>query len=456
VSEEIAAGWHEVRRLSRLAAPVVATQLGMMLLGVVDALMLGRVGVEPLAAAALGNVWIMGALLGAMGLVLGIDPIVSQAHGAKDGARLGLVVQQGLVVAVLVSIPASIALFFTRDGLLLLGQDPELARMAHAYAVVQIPGVAPFLGFIALRQYLQGRAIVMPAMWVMLLANAVNAALNAVLIFGLFGFPALGVVGSGIATALTRIFLLGALASWILGFGLHRGAWVRWTWRACSPRRLTEIARYGVPVAVQLSLEVWAFQIVTLMAGRLGATPLASHTIVINMASLSFMIPLGISIGAATRVGNLVGAGRSAEAQRAAWVALGMGAGVMAVSAAVFVVFRAWLPTLYTAELEVLALASALLPIAAAFQLFDGAQVVGAGILRGMGRTLPAAAFNLLAFYGLALPSAWWLAFERGHGAPGLWWGLCIGLGAVALMLIAWIRWRGPARVDARVLRTSP
>ena len=212
-----------------------------------------------------------------------------------------------------------------------------------------------------------------------------------------------------------------------------------------DPAGLREIFSLGLPVGVQLGLEMWAFQLATLFAGWLGEKQLAAHVVALNLASMSFMVPLGISMAAVTRVGNLLGAGRPEAAQRAAWVALAMGSGVMCVAAASFVLLRGWLPRGYTADLAVLAVTATLLPIAGAFQLFDGTQVVGGGILRGMGRTRPAAVFNLLGYYGLGLPVAYYLAFEAGMGVTGIWWGLTLGLMVVAVSLVLWVGVRGPA-----------
>jgi MATE family multidrug resistance protein len=170
------------------------------------------------------------------------------------------------------------------------------------------------------------------------------------------------------------------------------------------------------------------------------------------MAALAFMIPLGISLAAVTRVGNLLGARRSEDAQRAAWVALALGAGVMSASAVLFVVFRRELPRLYTPDAGVVALCASILPIAAAFQIFDGTQVVGCGVLRGMGRTRPAAVFNLISYWLVGIPLGAWLALPMGWGLAGVWWGLCIGLASVAALLVAFIRWRGPARAPALVM----
>lgn len=443
----------EVRRLLTLATPVIGSQIGMMMLNVVDALMVGRVGVDELAAASLGNVWIIGTVLAAMGLIFGIDPLVSQAHGARDADRVSLAWQQGLVVGALMSLPMIPLLLVTRPALILLGQEPHLAAMAHDYALVQIPGMLPFLLFVATRQYLHGRGLVTPAVWIVLLGNAVNAGMNSLLIFGKLGFPAMGLVGSGIATTITRWFMLLALVGWIRLFRLHEGGWTGWNRAALTLHRIGEVFRFGSPVAVQMTLEVWAFQLATLMAGRFGAEALAGHTVVLNLASLSFMVPLGISIAAATRIGNLIGAGQPARAQVSAWVAFGLGSAVMGVSAVLFILGRELLPRAYTADDAVIAVGALLLPIAAAFQLFDGIQVVGSGVLRGMGRTLPAAVFNLVGYYVLAFPAAAVLAFRTPAGVAGIWWGLCIGLAAVALMLLAWVAVRGPAHVESVVGR---
>jgi MATE family multidrug resistance protein len=436
----------EMRRLVALALPVAATQVSTMMLGVVDTLMVGRASVSALAAASIGNVWIFGTLQLGVGILYGLDPIVAQAHGAGSGARSGLALQRGLALALYLSVPLA-ALWMWGDAFLrATGQDSVLARDAQRFIAVQIPSIPFFLGFSALRQYLQGREIVRPAMWVILAANFVNAGLDWVLIFGRLGLPALGLVGAGIATAVTRTLCFAALAALVRGLDLHRDAWLPWSLRAFDPRGMREILALGLPVGLQTSFEFWAFSGATLLAGRLGATALAAHTIALNMAALAFMIPLGISLAAVTRVGNLLGARRPEDAQRAAWVALALGGGVMSASAVLFVAFRGALPRLYSPDAAVVALCASILPIAGAFQIFDGTQVVGCGVLRGMGRTRPAALFNLVSYWLLGIPLGAWLGLRAGWGLAGIWWGLCIGLAAVAALLVAFIRWRGPAR----------
>ena len=437
----------ELRRLAVLAAPIIVTQVGTMMMGVVDTIMVGGIGKDALAAAALGNVWTMGTLVVGMGVALGIDPLLTQAHGAGDGRAVGLIVQRGLVVAALATVPTVMLWFWTEQALLLAGQAPVLARMAQDYVLAQLPSAPGFLGFMVLRSYLQGRSIVAPALWITVIANFVNAGINWLLIHGELGFPRLGLVGAGVATGLTRTLMLVSLAALIWRMGLHRGAWQPWSRAALDPRGLWTIVTLGLPVGVQLGLEMWAFQAATLLAGWIGEAALAANTVAINLASLSFMVPLGISMATVTRVGNLLGAGLPRAAQRAAWVAFGMGGAVMGVSAITFIVLRDVLPYIYTDDPEVVVLVAALLPIAGAFQLFDGLQVVGGGVLRGMGRTRPAALFNLLGYYVLGLPVAWYLAFETDVGVAGIWWGLTLGLFVVAALLVSWVAVRGPGHV---------
>jgi MATE family, multidrug efflux pump len=437
-----------LRRLLALAVPSTIAQFGAMLLMVVDVLMLGRVSVEALDSASLGRVWALGTMVAGMGLVFGIDPVATQAWGSGNRRRYEGALGSGIAVALLTSVPIGALWLLTGPSLRLLGQEPELTEGATQFVLAQLPGLPFLLVFIAAKQYLQAQGSVLPAMWVTLVGNALNVGLNWLLIFGRGGLPALGVFGSGIATSITHAFLAVALLLWMRWRGEPgdwRGAWQRGRRR----RELAEVVGYGWPVATQLLLEVWTFQVATLLAGRLGAVALAAHTAAISLASVTFTVPFGVSLAAVVRVGNLVGARARRDAQRAAWVALGAGAGVMSVSALGFWVGRHELPKLFSAEPAVIAAAAAILPIAAAFQVFDGLQVVGCGVLRGMGQTRPAALFNVVGYYGLALPLAWWLGFRLRLGLSGIWWGLALGLATVALLLLVYIRRYGPATLPA-------
>jgi MATE family multidrug resistance protein len=434
----------ELRRLSRLAAPLVTAQVGAMSLWVVDMIMLGRVSVEALDAASLGRLWLIGTSVVVMGFLLGLDPLAAQAYGAGDRRGLVLAGQRGLVAAALTTPLLVLILLSTGRGLTLLGQDPHLAAEAHGYAMAQLVGLPCFFGYVVLRHWLQAQGWMKPVMWATLSANVVNLFANWVFIFGNLGSPPLGVVGAGLASAISMVYMFAflGLSARLLGPGSVWRGWSRESFHLPSIARLLGL---GAPVGAQMGLEYWAFSISMIWAGWLGPEALAAHSIVVAISSFTFMLPLGVSVAAVTRVGNLVGAREHAGAQRAAWVALGLGSGLMALCAVALVVARQPLSELFTDDPAVVALCAAILPIAAAFQVVDGAQVVGSGVLRGMGRTLPAALIMLIGFYGVALPLAWWLGVRNGAGLVGIWWGLALGLAVVALLLVAWIHKRGPA-----------
>jgi MATE family multidrug resistance protein len=435
----------ELGALWRLAWPLVLTQLGFMMLGVDDTLLLGHLSADALGAAALANSWAWGVLALGMGIVLGIDPLIAQAWGERDADGVAVALQRGLVVAAIVSVPVTVLVCLTGPGLVWLGQKREIAEQAQLYNVIRAPSGAFFLAFTALRSWLVGRGIVRPVMWVSVAVNVLNAFFGWALIFGELGFPRLEIAGAALVASLVVIAqppLLLALVRW---GGLAEGAWRPWSRRSFAPRGIAQVFRLGVPIGLQLSLEGWAFSFATMMSGWLGVAALAGHTIVLSLISLWFQVPLGIALAATVRVGNAIGAGDADQARRSAAIALGFGAGVMLVAAAVFSGFRQELPRLYTSDAEVIALAALALPIAAAFQLFDGLQVVSGGILRGAGRTNAPAWVNLFGYFAIALPLSWRFGFADEGGIEGVWWGLVVGLFAVATLMLVQV-WRASHR----------
>lgn len=434
-----AASRRELVTLTRLATPIVITQLGSMAMGAVDVLMLGNYSSQALAASSLARVWLMGTQLIAQGVLFGMDPIVAQAHGARDARAVGLALQRGLVLAALVSLPLLLSWMLTSEMLQLTGISAELAHEAETYALGRGPGVLPYLVFMALRSWLQGRRILAPALIVVVIGNVVNWLANLVLINGLGPIPELGILGAGLATSATQFTLLGGLWWFIHRFRLQRGGWTGWSRDAWSGPELMRVLRIGVPIALQLGLEIWAFQIATLMSGHLGEREVAAHAVVMTLASIAFMVPLGIGMGAQTRVGNLIGARQPERARLAARIALRLGSLVMLVFALTLIFGDEVLPPLFSDDYAVITYAAIALPVAGLFQLFDGVQVIASCILRGAGRTKLPVYLNLLAYYGIGLPLCYYWAFASDFGFPGVWLGLAVGLGAAAPLLVGYI-----------------
>jgi MATE family multidrug resistance protein len=229
------------------------------------------------------------------------------------------------------------------------------------------------------------------------------------------------------------------LWGWIWGFGLHRGYWVGFERSLLGWRATRRTLALGLPIGLSFLTEVVAFSGSTFLAARLGAVATAAHTIVLNLAALSFMVPLGVAMAASARVGQLVGRRDVAGIQRTVGVVLVTNAAVMAALGSLLFVLRGGLPSLYTGAADVIALASASLPIVAAFQLADGTQVAAAGLLRGMARTRAPMLGNLIGYYAIGLPLGGWLAFSRGLGVAGIWWGLLVGLVFVSSALVVWV-----------------
>ncbi|HEX4495358.1 MAG TPA: MATE family efflux transporter [Thermoanaerobaculia bacterium] len=441
----------ELAAAARLAAPVVATQLGIMLMGVIDTMMLGHLSATALAAGGLGHILTTTCMLFGYGLLSALDPLVAQAHGAGDAKAIAGHFQRGLVLATAVTLPLML-LFLDVEPLLRAADQPALVSRATAdYTWGILWGLLPYFLFIVLRQTLQAMSIVRQTTVAIVLGNLVNLLFNWLLIFGHLGFPALGVEGSALSTSLARW----AMFLYLLAASRHKLAeyWPGWRAFALEARAFGKyvlMLRIGLPIAVHSAAELGIFALGALLIGLIGVDELGGHQIAINLASLSFMVPLGIAGAATTRVGNAIGRGDLPAARRAAKACLLLGGGTMAGFAIVFATLPGALGHLYTADPAVIAVVIALLPIAAVFQVFDGLQVVASGVLRGAADTTFPAAMALIGYWAIALPVGWFLAFHAGLGARGLWWGFVVGLMTVAILLLLRIaaRFRGPiARV---------
>lgn len=315
-----------------------------------------------------------------------------------------------------------------------------MAALAARYNLLRLPAVPCFLVFNALRVFLQARGRMGPATTLIYAANLLNAPLAYGLVFGSFGLPRLGFDGAAIAGTLTSAFLVLGLLAAVPALDLNEGAKRRWDRASLSLAGIASVLRVGAPVALQMWLEGFAFTFASFMVGWISVEGVGAHQIALNLASLTFMVPLGVSMGASARVGNLIGAGDAPGMRHAVRVALLTGIGVMSFSALGFTVLRVELPRLYSGDALVVAAAAQILPLAGAFQLSDGAQVVAGGVLRGMGRPHAAAVANLIGYYALGLPLGYALAFPFGLGLRGVWLGLTFGLLAVSGALLVWVR----------------
>ena len=430
----------ELREMLRLATPIVAVNVGMMFMGVVDSLMLGRVSGAALAAGVLGNFYFYLCASFGLGFLLAIDPVVAQAIGAEDRRGAALGVQRGVVLAIATAVVMALLLWPAPMILELLGQPADVAPDAGAFVRWSIPGVFPFFLFALSRQALQAFGSVTPVLWAAVVGNVVNVLANRVLIFGAFELPALGVVGASISTTLSRWVMLGA----ILLFARQRLLQLVRPWypETMTWAPLRRLAILGAPIGLQFFAEVNAFGLVTIMMGWVGTNALAGHEIALNLASLTFMVPMGVAAAGTVMVGRAIGRGDPAAARRDAVAAMAVGIGFMSLTAVAFLVVPGLFARAYTTDGGVIAVAMALIPIAGIFQVFDGMQVCATGVLRGAGDTRVPMAIHMASFWLVGIPLGSWLCFGLGGGPVALWWGLTAGLAAAGLLQLVRVRAR--------------
>ncbi len=425
----------ELRDVAVLAAPIVAVQVGLMLMGVVDAAMVGRVSATDLAAVALGNFWWTTISLFGAGIVMAIDPVVSQAVGAGDADGVALGVQRGLVLALGVTVAAALCIVPTAAILRLLGQPADVIPIAASYVRIQIPATLPYFVFLLVRQALQSFHVTRPILVAVIIGNVANVVLNWIFIFGNLGAPPLGAVGASISTAIGRFIMMGTLLA--MAWPSIRATLVPWRAETMRWAPIGRMLRIGLPIGVHQFFEIVAFGGALALIGLLGTVPLAGHEITISLAALTYMVPLGINAAASVLVGRAIGRGDLDGARREASAALAMGVGFMACSAVVLFLLPHALANLFTGDAAVVAVAASLIPIAGIFQVFDGIQGVSSGILRGAGDTHVPMLVNVLAYAVVGLPLGAWLCFARGLGVVGMWWGLVVAL-VVAAAALGW------------------
>lgn len=433
----------EVRPMLRLAAPLALAEVGWMSMVIVDTIMVGRQSNSAVAIAAVGlagNLYYAIAIFGT-GLMLGLDTLVSHSYGAGDleDAHRSLVNGNYLSVAMAPALMGLISLW--EPVLRALSIQPAVLEQAIPYLRAVNWSTLPLLFFFVFRRYLQGINLAKPVMFSIVSANLINFVGNWALIYGHLGFRAMGTVGSGWATCASRVYMAAVLAIYCVYYDLRYKTGFLNAGRLPHLPRVRQLVRLGFPAAMQLGLEVAVFAAATALIARLGAVALASHQIALNTVSFTYMVPLGISSAAAVRVGQAFGRRDPHAASRAGWTALALGTAFMSCTAAAFWLAPAYIVRIYTFDPVVIRSASALLFVAAFFQLFDGLQAVATGALRGAGDTHTPMICSASLYWVLGLPLGAFLCFRLGWGAAGLWTGLCVALILIgSTLLYVWRR----------------
>jgi MATE family multidrug resistance protein len=431
----------EVRALSALALPIVVSQLGMIGMTTADTVMVGRVGAIPLAAAGLGSAIHTFTLVICTGILLGMAPLISQAFGAGDEERCHSILVQGRCLSVLLSLPLMLTTVFGDVIARATGVEADVAVLTGRYLFSLTLGIPPLLLFNALRQYLEGMGRARPSMVITFIGLATNVLFNLFLIFGVRGVtPALGLVGAGYATTIGRwVMLLCTLGYVHVHPEIRPFEHVRFRPDRALLGRMMSI---GAPAGAHFGLEVGLFAFAAVMMGWLGPIQLAAHQVVLNLAATTFMVALGTSIAGSIRVGQHIGAGREQSMHHAVRATYLVAVGFMGLCGLTFLLIPHVLIGFYTHDARILDAGIPLLLCAAAFQVFDGAQVAGTGVLRGAADTRVPMIVALLGYWVCGLPIGYWLAFHAGMGAVGIWIGLSVGLAVVAVLLLARVRHR--------------
>ncbi len=443
---------HEASTTLKLAWPLILSNLTMALIGATDVLMIGWLGARELAAATLGFNLAMSCAIFCMGLVTASAPMMASeigrmSHSVRDVRRT---FRQAIWTAITVIIPFWILLWNTESILVYFGQQPDLAHNAGLYISAYMWSILPFLCFIILRNFVSALEQPVWALIISVIAVLANALFNYALIFGKFGVPAFGVIGAGIGSVMTNLLMFGGMALVVILHKRFRRYHLFGRFWGADWQRYRALWKLGLPIGVTMGLEGSVFGIAALLMGLINAESVAAHAIALQLASLTFMVPMGLGQAATVRVGIQYGRRDHAGITRAGWVSFVLGTSFMAAMALVFVLAPNFLISIFIdasapGNEKVAALAVSFLAIAAIFQIVDGAQVVGAGMLRGLHDTTVPMVFALMGYWFIGIGVGAGLAFWQGWEGIGVWTGLASGLGIVAVLMLA--RWMMRKRI---------
>jgi MATE family multidrug resistance protein len=405
------------------------------MMGVVDSIMVGSTGAVPLAGASVGNSLFILIFIVGLGLSMAVTPLVAIAVGGNRYEECGILFRQSLLVNMIAGLVIALIIVICSDLLIYIDQPGAVVAQAQSYSKILGLSVIPSMLFATYKQFIEGFSIMRPAMVVVLLANLINILFNWVLIFGKLGFPALGLDGAGWATFASRVFMALLLMFYVMRTKLFKDYDVTFHFKSINKKIIRKILALGLPSGMQYFFEVGAFSFAVIMVGWLGTYQLAAHQIAINLASISFMCAIGVSAAGSIRVGNAVGRKNISETRRAGFTAIIVSASIMGTFGILFILLRNILPTFYIDNTTVISYASSILVIAALFQVSDGVQAVGIGVLRGLTDVKGPTIITFIAYWILALPIGYLLGFVFEYGIIGVWIGLFLGLTASAIML---------------------
>ncbi len=419
-----------------LAYPVMLSMLGQVMTGVADSVMVGWTGATPLAASSFANIFFTIPLFFGIGVSYAITPLVAEGAGAKDQNKIIEILRHGTLINLLVGFVLVSLIFLVEPFMFAMGQPEDVVTLGIPYLSIIGVSIIPTMIFQTYRQFAEGLGKTRMAMVIVIASNFLNIALNYGLIFGKLGFPALGLNGAGWATLISRIIMAMGMMLYIYygqKFAIYRKGFSIGHYSKSLTSKMLHI---GLPAGSQFIFEAGAFGFSALMMGWLGITALAAHQIAINLATISYMTTSGLAAAATIRVGNFLGQRDKKNLQDSAFSMIGMAVALMTAWALLFIFGRYFLATLYINDTSVIELTASLLIIAAFFQLSDGTQVVCAGALRGLQDVKVPSILIFVAYWVIALPVGYVLAFPLGLGANGIWIGLLIGLTLTATAMV--------------------
>ena len=427
---------NEVKKTIQLSIPIVTGQLGQLMMSVVDNIMVGKVGAHALAAASIANAIFTLIMVVGFGLTMAVTPLTSIAFGAGKDEECGVVLRQGIIVNLFSGFLLCGVVLFLSQTIQYLNQPEEIVASAAVYMNVLGFSIIPMMIFQSYRQFAEGVNYLKPAMFIMLFANLVNVFANWIFIYGNLGVSPLGLTGAGIATISSRIFMAVTLMIVIMKSSKMKRFDPTLNYRKINFPMIRRLLTIGIPAGFQYFFEVGAFAASAIMVGWMGTMPLAAHQIALNLASISFMVAMGISSAGTIRVSNAVGRKDVVGTRVAGFCATFLCMVFMASAGLIFILFRFFLPALYLSDPAIIEISANLLIIVAFFQISDGTQAVGLGILRGITDMKIPTLITFAAYWLMGLPCGYLLAFKFNMGIYGIWYGLLISLTASATLMM--------------------